>query len=306
MLTIRQMQPKDADHVRQLEVLSFSPYFRQTGREREILIRSQNNILASIAVNPSGCFVAENDSLVGFVFTRKWGRIGWLGTFGVHPDHQNQGIGHKLLSRAISHLEKSKCKIIGLETMPDSPYNVGLYARACFQPIPPTLILEKHITSYGNGSNLVDLDSLTEKDGLLQIKELCNQAHKGLSYTVEVQNAGTFGWGKTLFINPPAPWGFAIIRTKPRFEESKEDVTEVTAMVTTPKTHSRLNELVSEVETYAFEYGFSKIRIPVNATDWEALQSLLIMHFRVVNLSLRMLYLGSYHPKGVDLSRWAM
>ena len=306
MLTIRQMQPEDADHVRQLEVLSFSPYYQQTGQARATPIRSQTNVLASLALNPTGCFIAEDDSLLGFVFTRKWGRIGWLGTFGVHPNRQNQGIGHKLLSKAISHLENHQCKIIGLETMPDSPNNVGLYVRACFQPIPPTLILEKAIPPLNEMDDLFDLDLMDEDEGIHLVNNICNAAYKGLKYDTEVQNAREFGWGKTLLIGMPNPWGLAIIRTKPRFEEGNENITEIVAIVTTPKARSRLRELIGGLEVFAFEYGFNKIRIPVNATDWEALQSLLVMHFRVKNLSLRMLYMGNYQPKGIDLSRWAM
>ena len=306
MVNIRKMQPEDADYIRQLEALSFLPYYQQKGFIERTPVRSRMNILASLALNPEGCFVAEDDGIIGFAFTRKWGKIGWMGTFGVHPDRQHQGIGHQLLSESINHLEDHNCKIIGLETMPDSPFNVGLYARACFQPIPPTLILEKYLVQSKHGAALTDLDSLDDVEAEKIANELCTAAVKGLSYCAEIRNAKAFGWGKTLISGAPKPWGLVVIRTEPRFEDSPNSTAEVLALVIPPKERSRLPVMIHAVEVYAHELGFKKIRIPVNATDWETLQSLLIMQYRVKNISLRMLYRGSYQPEGIDLSQWAM
>jgi GNAT superfamily N-acetyltransferase len=69
-------------------------------------------------------------------FFRVWGKLGWIGTFGVDPDCHGLGIGKKLLTHAIESLENAGCTTIRLETMPDSPNNVGLYARSGFKTDP--------------------------------------------------------------------------------------------------------------------------------------------------------------------------
>ena len=135
-MVIREMTADDVDAVRHLDVAAFTPYMRQTGRGDSSAIKSREMVLACIASSPSGCFVAEDDGIVGYIFSRCNGEIGWIGTFGVHPATQGSGIGKRLLKASSDGLEHAGCRVIGLETMPDSPYDVGMYARAGFKLVP--------------------------------------------------------------------------------------------------------------------------------------------------------------------------
>ena len=145
MVSIRRMTLEDIEAVSQLDVLAFTAYSRQRGHSGPLPARSYGNVLACLNLNPTGCFVAETDKPVGYIFTRAWGTTGWIGTFGVHPDYQGQGMGRSLLAAAVEHLQRARCTTVGLETMSDSPYNVGFYSRFGFLLTFPTVLLAKEI-----------------------------------------------------------------------------------------------------------------------------------------------------------------
>ena len=84
--------------------------------------------MRNLAKDPEGCFVAEVDGrFAGHVFSRRWGAVGWTGTLGVLPAYQGLGVGRALLRRSREHLLAGGCRYVGLETMPDSAANIGLY-----------------------------------------------------------------------------------------------------------------------------------------------------------------------------------
>ncbi|MCP4541830.1 MAG: GNAT family N-acetyltransferase [Chloroflexi bacterium] len=103
MISIRQMTPSDINAVAPLDVLAFTAYARKIGHDGDIAPRTRQNLLASLSQNPTGCFVAEADQIVGFIFTHVWGTTGWIGTFGVHPDCRGQGVGRSLLDVAVDY-----------------------------------------------------------------------------------------------------------------------------------------------------------------------------------------------------------
>jgi carbamate kinase len=133
-MLIRPMLPDDADAVRAADLRAFGPYF-QLKRIEHMPMRTHRNVAGCLALYPAGCFVAEEDGIAGYVFSRVWGAIGWIGVFGVTADRPGQGIGGQLLAAAIESLRGSGCTTIGLETMPDSPSNVGLYAGRGFRRV---------------------------------------------------------------------------------------------------------------------------------------------------------------------------
>lgn len=299
-MLIRQIHSRDVDAVRELDAQAFTPYFQRTGRGESCPVRSQESVLSCLARNPSGCFVAEDDSLVGYVFSRKWGTVGWIGTFGIHPSRQGQGIGRQLLDTTIKHLEDSKCTMIGLETMPDSPYNVGLYASAGFQPEFSTVLLCKEIDGEIQSPPFISLDEVETDEGLAALSEISSSAIPGLDYAIEAQNASDFGWGDTIFLGWPDPWACAIVK-------SQGTAVFAMAVVVRPEARTRIDSVIEAITAWAYTRGLTKILLPVNTADWSTLQWLIDNKFRVINVALRMMLRGSYGcPSGIDMSRWAM
>jgi ribosomal protein S18 acetylase RimI-like enzyme len=72
-----------------------------------------------LRLNPGGCFVAELDgAVVGTITTLNYAdRIGWIAMLLVDPAMRRQGIGTRLLHRAMETL--SNCATIGLDATPE-------------------------------------------------------------------------------------------------------------------------------------------------------------------------------------------
>jgi ribosomal protein S18 acetylase RimI-like enzyme len=126
-ILVRPMTEADADRVRRADRVAFAPY-RQTHGQDPSLARTREVVLWNLAKDPEGCFVAEVDGrFAGHVFSRRWGAVGWTGALGVLPAYQGLGVGRALLRRSREHLLAGGCRYVGLETMPDSAANIGLY-----------------------------------------------------------------------------------------------------------------------------------------------------------------------------------
>lgn len=308
MPLIRLMSSSDCGTIVELEKLVFTEYYRRTGRNNFLSSRTTQNILACLDLNPQGCFIAINEKPepVGFIFSRFWGKTGWIGTFGVHPDTQGQGIGKALLSSAVESLKKSGCAAIGLETMPDSPYNVGFYTRFGFRLTFPTLTLSKKTSLPVQNFSFATLSRPPKPETLAEVRQISQSVQLGLDYTSEADNAIKHKWGEVLFCGYPQTWAMVIIRTTPKREETQESACEISALAVHPDWRDRFIEILQAIEMFAPSRNFSSVILPVNAIDWFALQTALTYGFRVKYVALRMI-LGDYPPsKGMDLSKWSM
>jgi ribosomal protein S18 acetylase RimI-like enzyme len=307
MLTIRNMNIDDWEEVSQIDTRAFNAYLQLTGHEPNIHHRSQANLTASLALHPDGCFVAETDKMVGYIFSRAWGKLGWIGTFGIDPDYHGQGIGHKLIIRAIKSLEKAGCTTIGLETMPDSLYNVGFYTKLGFNPTYPTLYFTKAPEASTATISFNVLNEVNEQEAFSCITSLSKKANQYIDYVVEAQNAKLYGWGDTLLFGWPQPYGFAVVRTVSTRQGASQPICAVMCALLEPKKRNQLGKVLQLLISYAYEKKASQISLPVNAIDSEALQAVIKSGFRVGGIMLRFIYQGEYsRPKGIDLSRWAM
>jgi ribosomal protein S18 acetylase RimI-like enzyme len=307
MATIRLMQPSDWQQVAQLDVLAFNTYNQKTGKAISNNPRTQANLHACLAMNPKGCFVAETDRICGFIFSRAWGKLGWVGTFAVDPESHGGGIGRALLAAAVNGLETAGCTTVGLETMPDSPYNVGLYTRFGFNTVYPTLYLTRTPAASQIDLQVSLLSELDEEPALASVSALSQAARPGLDYALEANNARTFGWGETLLFGWPQPWGFAILRTRPIRTGGDPVVCQVVSLAIVPEERRSLAEVLQFVCSYAFRSGAGQVELPANTVDPQALHTILDEGFRVGRANLRMVYRAGYERQaGIDLSRWIM
>jgi predicted N-acetyltransferase YhbS len=93
-----------------------------------------------LETSPGGCFVATDDRhVVGTVATLSYGaqpgtrlgtRLGWIGMLLVDPQIRRQGVGTRLMRRAMQHL--AGCATIGLDA---TPLGRPLYEGLGFRPI---------------------------------------------------------------------------------------------------------------------------------------------------------------------------
>ena len=75
---------------------------------------------AFLAASPDGCFVAEREGrVIGTAATIAYGgRVAWVGMVIVEEDLRGQGIGSRLLERAIAHLDALRVPAVRLDATP--------------------------------------------------------------------------------------------------------------------------------------------------------------------------------------------
>jgi ribosomal protein S18 acetylase RimI-like enzyme len=201
-MKIRLMQPEDWQNVSVINTLAFDAFYRQTNRPLQNGNRTRENIHSGLAMFPEGCFVAEEGELIiGFVFSRHWGQQAWIGVFGVDPQAQGKGVGKQLLSASIAALQSAGYNAIGLETMPASPYNVGLYMSMGFFPGYNTLYMVKPVDPKSEPKACITLQQISLDEGLEQISHLSRLANPTVDYAGEARNALDYQWGDVLLPN---------------------------------------------------------------------------------------------------------
>jgi len=306
--SIRSMSEKDLTAVAHLDSLAFSEYNQETQLLDPILPRTYDNLQAALDLNPTGCFIAETNEPVGYIFSRIWGKLGWIGVFGVDPEYQKQGVGKSLLFTCIDNLRERSCKIIGLETRSDKIYNVGLYTSSGFRLTYPTLSLTKPTYPTSDSLTYISLEEFGKDRALEKITEISRAVTPDLDYAPEVENAVIYHWGKVHFFGNPEPRAFAIIRSDPKRKSSTNTICEIDALAVRPDYRSCLDRILQSIEKYAHEQNMSQIGLSINASDGEALKKLLDYGFNIKSFSLRMTWTQShvFPTKGIDLSCWAM
>ncbi|MGI5838436.1 MAG: GNAT family N-acetyltransferase [bacterium] len=135
-LEIRPMLADDFVTLQKLIPYVFAELFtRETGRRHSLPPRTAPELAYYLESDPKGSFSAVwNGKVIGCAFAHLWGDVGWTGPLAVHPDWQGRGIGKELLAAATEYLRRSGAGTIGLETMPQTVYNLGLYMKSGYRP----------------------------------------------------------------------------------------------------------------------------------------------------------------------------
>jgi ribosomal protein S18 acetylase RimI-like enzyme len=317
MTSIRLMRKEDADAVRQVDSTAFGAWVRQvSGESAPTYQRTRGNVLACRERDPEGCFVVEEGSqVVGFIFSRTWGSVGWFGTFAVLPEYQGQGIGQRLVAASLGYLRQEPDRVIGLETMPESAYNLGLYLKLGFRVTFPSLSLVKALdraavegaglprwSAAGTGRRARWLDDLREATG---------QILPGLDYAKEVLWTAEYGGGDTLvLLDGERAIGLSILRLASDWEGLGQERASVQALALHPEhtTDRTLAALLDASEVLASAHGKNILAVVVNGRHAWAVEQLLARGYRVARVMVRMVLeaTGEAASEGcVELSRWA-
>jgi GNAT superfamily N-acetyltransferase len=84
----------------------------------------------SLGDDPGGLWVAEGSGrMLGFAFSWVCGDLWFLAQLFISPDHQNQGIGHTLISRTMDQAQKSGATTKALITFAFNRASQSLYIR---------------------------------------------------------------------------------------------------------------------------------------------------------------------------------
>jgi len=323
--SLRVMTEEDLPAVAEVEAGVFTDWYRIYRREPEPLAeRTLEELRYAISLDPAGnhVAVAEDGAIVGFILSRTWGEVGWFGTFGVPTQFHGLGIGSALVGRAVEYLS-TKVSVIGLETMPESGQNIGLYSKAGFVPTYPTLIVEVSLLQQAErlgrprAEDAVvwgDLGRSGRSRALAGVREVSGMLIPGLDFSREVEALQSHGLGRTVLSmgRGGALDGFAILRTAPYRREDNSGRAYVHALGIRPEadTEKVLADLVRQVWATAGSLGLSRAAAGLNARNQGALELLKSHGFRVARAGIRMVRLPApeelFKPTGaLELSRWA-
>jgi ribosomal protein S18 acetylase RimI-like enzyme len=318
MSNIRTMQEDDLDRVIETEAAAFGAWYRQThGGEGDTPRRTRTNVRSCLAKDPMGCFVAKvDDQVIGFILSRTWGSVGWFGTFSVLPEWQGQGIGKQLVAASLGYLRQRPGRVIGLSTMPESPYNLGLYLKQGFQMRHLTLFLRKSLV--GLPESRVELprwsqaSPATQERWLASLLEASGRIHPGLCYGKEIVVTAQYEQGETVILTEGSQAiGMAVVSLTSgrQGQEAKYGNTLVLALDPTHTDGDRFRALLAGTESMVRARGLEEIVVPVNARHTWALEQLLHWNYRVERAMVRLVLAGTDSGPAVDhhvnLVRWA-
>jgi len=269
--------------------------------------RKPEAILPYLEIDPEGCIVAlEKNKVVGAVFCHVWGKFGWIGTFGVHPDFQEKGFGKALIQKAIDYLDKvQNVTTLALETMNASSYNIGLYSKLGFKPAFQTIRLirpiiftplkENNFNKFAEENNLeISLLSQEEKkdDILTRCSWLASKIENGLDYQTEMKLAVDYNFGEVLLLKKEGfIMGFAVLRLLSRYEsdEADEDLTvKIVVIDKDIKDSNYLDYLLFACEKFGEKLNRKSLKININSSYWLVYKHLIDTDFLVRSSILRM------------------
>jgi len=270
--------------------------------------------------DPEGSFVALGDDgqPIGYIFTRTFGKIGFFGPFGVVPRHQGSDVGKALVRATVAYMQRSGCTTIGLETMPETAYNLGLYTKLGFRLFTLTLRVRKRLVATGNSMPHSVQVVAEPDDKLLQaIRNISLTVEEGLDFSKEVALLRKYPIGCCLtYEKAGRTCGFALCY---RFDQTvglypasgPEDLrVRILAMDAEKCGPSDLRVLMGACETYAQSLGRQTVTVPIYAEYHTGLMSLYELGYRVHDSYpslVRMAQQGYHvvHPEAVCLCEWA-
>jgi len=320
MTIVREMREQDADTVRAVEAITFGAWWKQLkGESVELPQRTQTIVRANREKDPGGCFVAEEEGrVVGFIFSRTWGSVGWFGTFSVLPEYQGRGIGKQLIAASVDYMRRAPQpgRVIGLETMPDSPYNLGLYLRLGFRARFLTFLLgktlEQPIVGDADLPHWSAADAETQECWLADLRKATGQIQPGLDYSKEILSTARHNLGETLVLADGATVLGSSTVWLESVREGTSDESATVQVLTLHPAHTNsetFHALIGASEALARARGKHKLALPVNACHTWALEQLLRWGYRIERALVRMALQGTDEGPSVNghvnCSRWA-
>ena len=271
-----------------------------------------------LTANPEGCFVAEEDGkIVAFCFSRRWGKMGWLGPLSVLPSHQNRGIGKTIVKAGIEALKREGVRTLGLEMVASSARNLAFYSRLGFKVVTPTVDLFASIeiiddTEISSQYTLNYYHSLEKKERLSFIRscnKLSNSLQAGLDYSKEIELVDQFKFGDACLIkkNDEAT-AFILAHAEPYSLEERRQFLKVNILqlaANLPVTE--LFTVLVVLKHWATQENLSGIYLRVPLSYLPAFEYLLTRGFKLLHTDLRLTLRGydlNDSSAAVNFSKW--
>lgn len=270
--------------------------------------------------DPDGSFLALDaaGAPVGYIFTRTFGKVGFFGPFGVVPRAQQSHVGKELVRATVDYMKGRGCTTIGLETMPETAYNLGLYTKLGFQLGSLTLRMQREIGA-GAAELPANVEAIAQPDDALlgRVRAISESLEDGLDLSKEVALLREHPLGACLTYRKDGEiLGFALCYAFPDtvglYPPSDVENLRVRllAMQAGRCTQADLRAFLAAIEAYARSRSRKTVTIPIYAGYDASLHALYEAGYRVHDgfPSLVKLTFGEYrlpHPDGVLCYEWA-
>jgi ribosomal protein S18 acetylase RimI-like enzyme len=314
---IRKMVVRDLVDAKNLDSVCWADLMQKSyGIRTSLPQRTDENVLSFLHTDPAGAFVAEDEQagIVGTCFSHVWGNTGWVGPLSVLPSYQSRGIGKELLRASLAYLEDQGCVDIGLETMPESATNLGMYLKVGLRPEGLVVVLGRKLDQAQleeEPSGAVTVQMLSESDVksnlMRQMKAIANSLRFGLDYSVEIELAEKFSFGDTIVaISGGKVVGFSVVHTKHRRENQSGASIKILAVDPNSK-ESVLEPIVATAELVAADAGCAEITIPIPVLSRRALDSVFSRGYVVSRTFERLMWIGSsgINEQNCNLCSWS-
>ena len=302
-VVIRAMRVDDIVDVKGVDLLSWSDLMERTyGVKIKLSPRTDENILSYMRSDPEGAFVASDEfaGVIGVVFSHVWGATGWVGPLSVLPTYQARGLGKDLLKRSLTYLEDMGCVDIGLETMPESALNLGLYLRVGLRPESLVLVLGKKLEKEGLQEEPVGgvaverfSESSMQEKMKSEMRRISSALRLGLDYTKEIELTQEFGLGDTIVATSrDRVTGFCVVQTKAKRANVPGADMRVVAVDPAAK-EGVLEPLLVSAELLAADAGVEEISIAIPSQCRRALDVSFSRGYSIVQSFERLMWMGS-------------
>ena len=314
---VRKMKVEDISDVKRADLISWSELIERDYPLRvRVECRTDENILSYLHSDPDGAFVAADEfaGIIGSSFSHVWGKTGWVGPLSVLPSYQGKGVGKELLKSSLRYLEDQGCSDIGLETMPESEVNLGMYFKVGLKPEGMVLILAKKLDeneppdeNFGDVSVERLSDSEVKNHVMAQIRRISNSLHPGLDYSGEVELTEKFSFGDTLVAaHKGKVVGFCVTHTVARRENMRGAAIRV--MATDPSVKDNIVEpLIASAELMAMDSKANELSLPIPGLTRRGMDIAFSRGYSVIQSFARLMWIGSsgITEKNTNLSSWS-
>lgn len=302
-VVIRKMKVEDIPDVKKVDLLSFETLVETRYPDiKAITPRTDESVLSFMRSDADGAIVAVDEigGIIGSSFSHVLGKTGWVGPVSVLPAYHGRGVGKELVKHSLEYLDNRGCSDIGLETMPESQANMGMYLRIGLRPVGLVLVMGKVMAESEARAETASDEVLVERysesrakeDLLSKMRKLSHELQSGLDYGPEILSTQDYLSGETLVaMRGNRLVGFSIVRTHPTRERMQNAV--VRALVISPSAgDTPLEPLLSASELLALDDRSAEISVPVPSASSRAVDVLFSRGYQVAQTYERMMWLG--------------
>ncbi|MBU6365615.1 MAG: GNAT family N-acetyltransferase [Gemmatimonadetes bacterium] len=234
------------------------------------------------------CWSDAQGRLAAFNMVHRSGTEGWMGPLCVRPDLQGAGVGRQVVRAGIDWLRAQGATVIGLETMPRTPDNIGFYARLGFVPGGLTLTVTLEAArDPGPVTLLSTLSAARRAEAVAACRALTARVAPGIDFTREIELTGALAVGDTVMLGAPsAPDAFALCHSAPLVDGRFQEELRVLKVVCGAR--EAFADLLGALTRQARAAGMRRVAVRVQGNAPEAFRAMVALGGRVRWSDLRM------------------